>query len=65
MAMGLMVEPRILLLDEPSAGLSPVAAERLFEQIVAINREGLSVAMVEQNAREALDIASRREASGR
>ena len=59
MAMGLMVEPRILLLDEPSAGLSPVAAERLFEQIVTINREGLSVAMVEQNAREALDIASR------
>ena len=59
MAMALMVEPRVLLLDEPSAGLSPVAAESLFETIVAINREGLAVAMVEQNAVEALEVASR------
>lgn len=59
MAMALMVDPKVLLLDEPSAGLSPVAAERLFEDIVAINRAGTAIAMVEQNAREALTIASR------
>ncbi len=59
MAMALMVDPTVLLLDEPSAGLSPAAAERLFDSIVAINREGVSIAMVEQNAREALEIATR------
>ena len=59
MAMALMVEPTVMLLDEPSAGLSPIAAERLFESVVAINREGVSIAMVEQNAREALAIAGR------
>lgn len=59
MAMALMVEPKLLLLDEPSAGLSPVAAQRLFDDIVAINRAGTSIAMVEQNAREALTIAHR------
>jgi len=59
MAMALMVEPKILLLDEPSAGLSPVAAQRLFEDIVAINRTGTAIAVVEQNAREALTIAQR------
>lgn len=59
MAMALMVEPRVLLLDEPSAGLSPVAAEKLFDAIVEINREGLAIAMVEQNASEALAISDR------
>ena len=59
MAMALMVEPTVMLLDEPSAGLSPIAAESLFESVVAINREGVSIAMVEQNAREALAIAGR------
>jgi branched-chain amino acid transport system ATP-binding protein/neutral amino acid transport system ATP-binding protein len=59
MAMALMVDPSVLLLDEPSAGLSPIAAERLFESIQAINREGVSIAMVEQNAREALAISTR------
>jgi branched-chain amino acid transport system ATP-binding protein len=59
MAMALMVEPRLLLLDEPSAGLSPVAAEKLFDAIIDINREGLAVAMVEQNASEALAISNR------
>lgn len=57
MAMALMVQPAVLLLDEPSAGLSPVAAEALFETIRAINREGLAIAMVEQNATQALEIA--------
>jgi branched-chain amino acid transport system ATP-binding protein len=59
MAMALMVEPALLLLDEPSAGLSPIAAETLFRTIGAINREGTAIAMVEQNAREALAIADR------
>jgi branched-chain amino acid transport system ATP-binding protein len=58
-AMALMVEPRVLLLDEPSAGLSPLAAEKLFDAIVDINREGLSIGMVEQNASEALAISHR------
>jgi branched-chain amino acid transport system ATP-binding protein len=59
MAMALMVEPRILLLDEPSAGLSPLAAEKLFDAIVQLNRDGLSIGMVEQNASEALAISKR------
>jgi branched-chain amino acid transport system ATP-binding protein/neutral amino acid transport system ATP-binding protein len=59
MAMALMVAPRLLLLDEPSAGLSPVAAETLFDTIVDIHRGGTSIVMVEQNAREALMIADR------
>ncbi len=57
MAMALMVEPRLLLLDEPSAGLSPLAAAALFDTIRAIHRQGVPVAMVEQNAHEALAIA--------
>lgn len=57
MAMALMVEPRLLLLDEPSAGLSPKAAEALFDSIAAIHAEGTAILMVEQNALEALAIA--------
>ena len=59
MAMALMVEPTVLLLDEPSAGLAPRAAEQLFDTIVAINGSGVTVLMVEQNALEALSIAQR------
>ncbi len=59
MAMALMVEPSVLVLDEPSAGLSPLAAEKLFDAIVEINREGLSIGMVEQNASEALAISDK------
>jgi branched-chain amino acid transport system ATP-binding protein/neutral amino acid transport system ATP-binding protein len=59
MASALMVEPRLLLLDEPSAGLSPVAAEDLFATIAGINGEGVAVAIVEQNALEALALAHR------
>ena len=59
MAMALMVAPRVLLLDEPSAGLAPMAAERLFETIGAINRDGVAIVVVEQNALEALAIARR------
>jgi branched-chain amino acid transport system ATP-binding protein/neutral amino acid transport system ATP-binding protein len=57
MAMALMVQPRLLLLDEPSAGLSPVAAAALFDTIAAIHAEGTAIAMVEQNALEGLAIA--------
>jgi branched-chain amino acid transport system ATP-binding protein/neutral amino acid transport system ATP-binding protein len=59
MAMALMVEPALLLLDEPSAGLAPRAAETLFETIRAINGGGVAIAMVEQNALEALAVADR------
>jgi branched-chain amino acid transport system ATP-binding protein/neutral amino acid transport system ATP-binding protein len=59
MAMALMVAPALLLLDEPSAGLSPVAAEQLFATILDISRDGVAIAMVEQNASQALEIADR------
>ncbi len=59
MAMGLMSQPRLMLLDEPTAGLSPKAADELFASIVALNRAGLPILMVEQHALEALAIASR------
>jgi branched-chain amino acid transport system ATP-binding protein/neutral amino acid transport system ATP-binding protein len=59
MAMALMVEPRLLLLDEPSAGLSPDAAAELFATVRAINASGVAIVMVEQNALEALALAHR------
>ncbi len=59
MAMALMVAPRLLLLDEPSAGLAPRAADELFATIGAIHREGTTIVMVEQNALAALAIAER------
>jgi len=57
MAMALMVEPRLLLLDEPSAGLSPRAAGELFDSVAEIHAGGTAILMVEQNALEALAIA--------
>ena len=57
--MALMLKPRLLLLDEPSAGLSPAAAQDLFAIIKSLHREGMSIVMVEQNALEALLIADR------
>jgi branched-chain amino acid transport system ATP-binding protein len=59
MAMGLMSEPKLILLDEPTAGLSPKAADELFDAVVALNRDGLPVLMVEQHAIEALNISTR------
>lgn len=59
MAMGLMLEPAVLLLDEPTAGLSPKAAGELFQTILAIKRSGTAVLMVEQNALDALAISDR------
>ena len=55
----LMLEPRLLLLDEPTAGLSPKFTEMIFAKIVEINATGVAVLMVEQNARDALAIAHR------
>ncbi len=57
--MALMVAPRLLLLDEPSAGLSPVAAADLFVLVATLHDEGIAIVMVEQNATEALAIADR------
>ncbi|MBK9927363.1 MAG: ABC transporter ATP-binding protein [Anaerolineales bacterium] len=61
LAMGraLMARPRILLLDEPSMGLSPILVELIFEIIVTINKEGTTILLVEQNALMALTIANR------
>ena len=59
MAMALMVAPVLLLLDEPSAGLAPRAAEQLFDTVAAVNRDGVAIVIVEQNALEALAIARR------
>lgn len=55
----LMLEPQMLLLDEPSAGLAPLIVELIFERIVAINEEGVTILMVEQNARQALGYSHR------
>jgi branched-chain amino acid transport system ATP-binding protein len=56
-ARALVSEPRLLVMDEPSLGLAPKVVQRLFEQIQEINARGLSILMVEQNARQALKIA--------
>src|SRR5690606_18156531 len=61
LAMGraLMMQPSVLLLDEPSAGLSPANQDEVFRQVALINSRGVSVVMVEQNARRCLQIAHR------
>jgi branched-chain amino acid transport system ATP-binding protein len=59
MGRALMSQPRLLMLDEPSAGLSPRYVLEIFEQIVKVNRAGVGILMVEQNARQALAFASR------
>ena len=55
----LISKPKILLLDEPSAGLSPGAVDEVFESIVEINKSGVSILIVEQNARRSLEISNR------
>ena len=57
MGRALMVDPQVLLLDEPSAGLAPNLVDMIFEKIVDINQTGVSMIIVEQNAREALKMA--------
>lgn len=53
----LMTKPSVLMLDEPTAGVSPIVMDELFDRIIEIARTGISILMVEQNARQALDIA--------
>jgi branched-chain amino acid transport system ATP-binding protein len=59
MGRALMMEPSVLLLDEPSAGLSPVRQDETFLRVAEINRAGVTVIMVEQNARRCLQICHR------
>ena len=56
---GLMAKPKLLLLDEPSLGLSPILVEQVFEALVNINKRGISMLLVEQNAHMALGISNR------
>jgi branched-chain amino acid transport system ATP-binding protein len=56
---GLMAEPKLLILDEPSLGLSPLLVEELFALIARIHADGVSVLLVEQNVVQSLEIASR------
>ncbi|HET7413341.1 MAG TPA: ABC transporter ATP-binding protein [Pararhizobium sp.] len=53
----MMIEPKLILLDEPTAGLSPMFMSVIFDRVIAINQTGVTVAMVEQNAKQALAIA--------
>src|SRR5690606_27328220 len=57
MARALMMEPAVLLLDEPSAGLSPLFQREVFDRVAQINGSGVSILMVEQNATRCLEIA--------
>ncbi|HWA48836.1 MAG TPA: ABC transporter ATP-binding protein, partial [Dongiaceae bacterium] len=56
MGRALMLEPRLLMLDEPTAGLSPLYMDQIFDRIVAVNKTGVGVLLVEQNAKQALAI---------
>jgi branched-chain amino acid transport system ATP-binding protein len=59
LARALVTKPRLVLLDEPSAGLSPLAMDTVFDKLVEINALGIGIVMVEQNARRALALAHR------
>jgi branched-chain amino acid transport system ATP-binding protein len=58
-ARGLMASPKLLMLDEPSSGLAPIVVQNLAKIIVELNKEGLTILLVEQNAKLALEIANR------
>jgi branched-chain amino acid transport system ATP-binding protein len=53
----LMTQPQVLMLDEPTAGVSPIVMDELFDRIIEVARAGITILMVEQNARQALEIA--------
>jgi neutral amino acid transport system ATP-binding protein len=59
MARALMPDPQVLLIDEPSAGLAPAFVDAIFDKVEEINRTGVTIVMVEQNARRALGMSSR------
>jgi branched-chain amino acid transport system ATP-binding protein len=53
----LMTQPKLLMLDEPTAGVSPIVMDELFDRIIEVSRTGIPILMVEQNAKQALEIA--------
>lgn len=55
----LMTQPKVLMLDEPTAGVSPIVMDELFDRIIEVSRTGLPILMVEQNAKQALEIADK------
>ena len=55
----LMTKPKVLMLDEPTAGVSPIVIDELFDRIIEVSRTGIPILMVEQNARQALEIADK------
>ena len=55
----LMTQPRILMLDEPTAGVSPIVMDELFDRIIQVAQTGIAILMVEQNAKQALNIADK------
>ena len=55
----LMTKPKVLILDEPTAGVSPIIMDELFDRIIEVSRTGISILMVEQNAKQALNIADK------
>ena len=55
----LMTQPSVLMLDEPTAGVSPIVMDELFDRIIEVARAGITILMVEQNARQALEIADK------
>jgi branched-chain amino acid transport system ATP-binding protein len=55
----LMIQPTVLMLDEPTAGVSPIVMDELFEHIVQVKKTGVAIIMVEQNAKQALSISDR------
>jgi branched-chain amino acid transport system ATP-binding protein len=61
LAMGrsLMANPTLLLLDEPSMGLAPILVDRIYETVAEINRQGMTILLVEQNANYALEVSTR------
>jgi branched-chain amino acid transport system ATP-binding protein len=61
LAMGraMLSRPKLLLLDEPSMGLAPLMVQKVFETIVTISREGVTILLIEQNAKLALEVSSR------
>ena len=59
MARALMSRPRLLLLDEPSMGLAPLMVQKVFETIVAVSKEGVTILLIEQNAKLALEVSDR------
>ena len=59
MGRALMTQPKVLMLDEPTAGVSPIVMDELFDRVIEVAKSGIAILMVEQNARQALSIADR------